>query len=267
MRTTGMILLLALLMTGCGEVPTGRQTHGTISGPDAEAPVLTSGSGVTTSRPPGVDPPAPATTPLFVPESNPIVDIAYSVAVVGILDSDDGGPCPTISLDGREFLVYPVAGSHRALPALDGQEVALRGGPPTDPDEPSLECEGPVWVATSAMSVADVDFERPRIHPEPRWDPHYTPLTMSHEGVTVTYDRWFWAILDDAGFTTVAVADEVILHGPSEWIHAQDPSARITRFFDPWKGRFVAALPDEVFDAAYTGAAISSGAWPSPDEG
>lgn len=225
---------------------------------------------VTTTYPPREESPDPslsltpgiATEPEFTS-----TDIAYDVAVIGQMNAPDGAPCPTIILEDEEFVLYPHESARLNLAAWDDQLVVIMGGPPEDPSELTLDCGEPVWVATRISSLDDVDMERPRLHPEPQWDPYYTPLAMQHETTVITFDRWFWAILDDVGFITVEVDGEVVLHGPSEWIVAHDSSIGLFRFHDPWKGRFVAALPAEIFDAAYTEAAISSGAWPDPADG
>ena len=268
MRNAVLLGLLALVVAACGEV----------SSPTADAlvaPTTTSTSYVsqlTTSLPPeAVIPPPERPRPVPIHEDEVLVtEQAFTAAVVGVLHAPEGAPCPVLSLAGNEFVVYPFERSVLAATGMsefDGQQVVVRGGPPTDLTDVELECSGPIWVASSLQLLGSVDWERPRLHPEPRWDPHYTPLLVEFETVRVTYDRWFWAILDDAGFITVEIDDEVAVHGPSEWIHAPDPNAAVTRFFDPWAGRVVVTMPNALFDAAYTEAALASGAWDSGPTG
>lgn len=79
---------------------------------------------------------------------------------------------------------------------------------------------------------------------------YYTPVTVDQGAVKITFDRWFWALLDGTGTVTVTRDGQTVLEGPISGDGAvMTQEADGTLVFTDASGAEVARVgPQELFD-------------------
>ena len=79
---------------------------------------------------------------------------------------------------------------------------------------------------------------------------YYTPVTVDQGTVKVTFDRWFWALLDGTGTVTVTRDGQTVVEGPISGPDAvMGQEADGTLVFKDASGAEVARVgPQELFD-------------------
>ena len=189
-----------------------------------------------------------------------ITQPAYGAAVVGVLRVDPQLECAIIEMSAGSAAVYSQETSFLDLPSWNEVEVVVRGGPVADGAQPPCGAVH-TWIATDIEPFDPTMLERPRIHPEPFWDPFYQPLRVEHGNIAVTFDRWHWAILDDIGFATVQIDGVVVVEGPVEWVVSQSGTTQEYSLNDPHRGEQVGFIPSFVFTNAVGAAGVERGLW------